>query len=77
MKEPPCLTFYLLPKWRQDEATHVFDNCPFFLGNERSVLSPYPGTPVASMTQALTGAGEGLDQTTGASLGQRRDRHWH
>ena len=56
VKEPPCLTFYLLPKWRQDEATHVFDNCPFFLGNERSSLVSVPENISRQYDAALTGA---------------------
>ena len=42
VKEPPYLNLYLLPKYRQDEATHMFEDCPFLLCDERSYLVSVP-----------------------------------
>jgi hypothetical protein len=41
-KEPPYLNLYLLPKYRQDEATHLFEDCPFLLHDERPDLVSMP-----------------------------------
>jgi hypothetical protein len=41
-KEPPYVTLYLLPKYRQDEATYAFGDCPFVVYDERLSLVAMP-----------------------------------
>lgn len=55
VKEVPYLNLYLLPKWRQDEATHMFEDCPFLLYDERSSLTT-PEDLNRQYDEALKGA---------------------
>jgi hypothetical protein len=56
VKEPPYFNLYLLPKHRQDEATHMFEDCPLLLYDERASLISIPRDLNRQYDQALKSA---------------------